>query len=201
MHLPHKFIWFPRAFCLCWKKHDTPAGTWQEEQRHHRESFYSSQSLREEKLLPPSSSAALGLGVKHQMQKAPSSTAAPEGTKPSRNTRSAQHNVIKVFYFFFLKCLIKHICLFPNNSTEFGLYCVCQQMDQNKWDLSPYDYFNNDRSIQHLPSKRFGLLIKNRKNPIKLSMRFYPDPSNLHRFLQTLPLFMYLRPYFKHFIV
>lgn len=134
--------------------------------------------------------AALGQGVQHQKQMAQHSTTAPECTKPSGNTGSAQHNVIKVFHLSFLKCPVKYKCLFTNNNTEFGVFCLCQQRDQNKWDLSPYNYLNNDRSSQYLSSKRFSLLLKNRKNTVQLSVCFYPEPPDLQVFANSATIYV-----------
>lgn len=128
--------------------------------------------------------------AKNQGQTADSRTATPEWTKPRGKSRSAQHNVIKVFHLFFQDVQL-NIYAF-SQITKQNLGSIVQQMDQSKWDLSPYQYLNNDRSVKHLPSKRFGLPIKNRKIPVKPLMCFYPEPSDLHMLLQTLPLFMYL---------
>lgn len=128
--------------------------------------------------------------AKNQAQTADSRTATPEWAKPRGKSRSAQHNVINVVHLFFQDVQL-NIYAFSQITIQ-NLVSVVQQMDQSKWDLSPYRYLNKDRSVKHLPSKRFGLPIKNRKIPVKPSMCFYPEPSDLHMVLQTLPLFMYL---------
>lgn len=140
MHFPHKFISFPRAFCLCWKKHDTQQGLAKKNWGIMEKTSSSASHPERRSCCLPSAVCCFGTGVKHQMQMAHSSTTAPECTKPSSNTRSAQHNVIKAFSLFFLNSPVTSRCLFSNNNAEFGLYCSCQKMDQNKWDLSPYDY-------------------------------------------------------------
>lgn len=108
--------------------------------------------------------AALGLRA------ANSSTATPECTKPRGKPRPAQRDVIKLSHVFFQKVRLN--TYFSNNNTKLGLYCLCQQMDQSKWDLSPYRNLNKDTSVKHFPSKRFVILIKNRKIPINPQYAF-----------------------------
>lgn len=104
---------------------------------------------------PQQLDAVLGLSA------ADSSTARPEWIKPRGKSRPAQHNMIKILHVFFQKVRLN--MYYSNNNKKFGFYCLCQQMDQSKWDLSPYRYLNKDRSVKHFPSKRFVIPTKNRK--------------------------------------
>lgn len=122
MNFPHKFLFFPRVFCFCWKKHDTSRDLTRRTETSWRKLLLHPVTQSREAAASQQLCAALGLGVRHQMQMAQSTTTAAECTKPSRSTRSAQHNVIESFHLFILNCPVEHICLFSKNNAEFGLY-------------------------------------------------------------------------------